>query len=353
MFLLPALAATASEGGWKRPRNHGKKVSWTPGFVVMSMLFIIMIGFRYKVGGDWYNYLEKLESVRYMALENVFTQTEIGYYLLNWVSIQLGLDIIGVNLVCALVFSLGLAYFCLSMPRPWLGMAVAVPYLVVVVGMGYSRQAVALGFEMLGLVALQRGSALSFAFWILIGATFHRTAILMLPIGALAATKNRLWSFIWVGVAAVVGFLTFIQKDVDSLKSTYIGGEMQSEGAFIRLAMNALPALLLVWLRKRINLSENVKKLWVIMSTISIVLFVLLFVVPSASTALDRIALYFLPIQIFIFSHMPDVIAGKDKSKRLLLVNAVVIYYAFVMAVWLNLGVWARLWVPYNSFLVQ
>ena len=36
-------------------------------------------------------------------------------------------------------------FFVRRQPMPWLGLLVAIPYLVIVVGMGYSRQAIALG----------------------------------------------------------------------------------------------------------------------------------------------------------------------------------------------------------------
>lgn len=54
--------------------------------------------------------------------------------------------------------------FARSQPDPWLAVLVAVPYLVIVVAMGYSRQAVAIGILLAGLGRLERGgSTLHFA----------------------------------------------------------------------------------------------------------------------------------------------------------------------------------------------
>ncbi len=43
----------------------------------------------------------------------------------------------------------GLVQFCRKQPLPWLALAVAAPFIIIVVGMGYTRQSVALGFILL------------------------------------------------------------------------------------------------------------------------------------------------------------------------------------------------------------
>ena len=76
--------------------------------------------------------------------------------LLNWFAGQNELGIWFVNTICGGIFSYGLIAFARSQPRPWLALAVAVPYLIIVVAMGYTRQAAAIGFVMLGLSALAK-----------------------------------------------------------------------------------------------------------------------------------------------------------------------------------------------------
>ena len=83
--------------------------------------------------------------------------------LLNWFAGQNELGFWFVNTVCGGIFSYGLIAFARSQPRPWLALAVAVPYLIIVVAMGYTRQAAAIGFVMLGLVRLGNGSFVRFA----------------------------------------------------------------------------------------------------------------------------------------------------------------------------------------------
>ena len=100
-------------------------------------------------------------------------------------------------LIAGAICAIGLVVFCLNLPRPWLALAVAVPYLVIVVCMGYTRQGVALGLAMLGLVALGKKGIGWFVFWVMLAAMFHKTAVLLLPLAALAAAHNRFVAMAW------------------------------------------------------------------------------------------------------------------------------------------------------------
>ena len=70
--------------------------------------------------------------------------------------------------------------------------------------------------------------------------------------------------------------------------------------------------------------------------------------VSSSSTAVDRMALYLIPIQLFVFARLPDVL-GRGRSVRMWVI-AVVVYYAAVLLVWLNFATHAFAWVPYHSW---
>ena len=73
--------------------------------------------------------------------------------MLNWLAARTELGPYFVNTVCAALFAWGLVVFCRAQPRPWLALVVAVPYLVTVVAMGYTRQGTAIGLAMLALPA--------------------------------------------------------------------------------------------------------------------------------------------------------------------------------------------------------
>jgi len=70
------------------------------------------------------------------------------------------------------------------------------------------------------------------------------------------------------------------------------------------------------------------------------------------SIAVDRVALYMLPIQLVIFSNVPDMLNDRKITSQFL-VFAVVFYYFSVLFVWLNFADNAGDWVPYATYILD
>ena len=160
-------------------------------WILVSVLTLIVIGARYEVGGDWDNYLAQLTRASTRDfISAARTNSEWGYGALNWISAKLGMGIYGVNTFCGAILVLGTALFCRRQPIPWLAWLIATPYLLVVVGMGYTRQSVALGFLLLGLVQLENKKVWRYLLLILAGYFFHKTVLLMATLGILVWRRN-------------------------------------------------------------------------------------------------------------------------------------------------------------------
>ena len=342
MFLIPAWASIAARS---KPRISGKdlELSWFMAGVLMTLL----VGLRHEVGGDWFNYEEIYRNMAGAPLSELLEKGDPGYHLLNWLSSQVGGSSYLVNLVSSVLFSVGVVAFCRQQPRPWLALAVAVPYMVIVVGMGYSRQAIALGLAMLGLVGLARRSNLQFVLCVALAATFHKSAVLLVPLAVLATPRGRVWTGLWVGISAVVLYYLLLADSVDSLVTNYLDAEYQSEGAAVRIAMNALPAVILLHFRKRLVWQTAERNLWLSMALLALASVVWL-ITSSSSTAVDRVALYLIPLQLFVFARLPDMV-GRGRGIRTWVI-AVVAYYAAVLFVWLNFATHSFAWVPYHSW---
>jgi predicted secreted protein len=368
MFLVPAWSALSSMdgpvmGAIRRPR--GFEISWALLWVVVTLL----VGFREEVGGDWGNYFDYLFKVTGRGIVDVLSEPEPGYLLLNWISVQMDWGIYGVNVICGALFATGLVALCRRQPLPWLALAVAVPYLLIVVAMGYSRQGVALGLAMLGVVALGDGSTVRFVVLTTLAATFHKSAVLLLPIAALAAARNRYWTLLWVGLVAVVAYKLMLENDVENLYTNYVQAEYQSSGTLPRLLMNGLPAAAFFVWRSRFRFTESDARLWTWFSILSFVLLGLFLVSPS-TTAVDRIALYLLPLQLVVFSHLPlalnetkspeaitngavSVQPTLNRKNVMTTVAAILAYYAVALFVWLNFGANSFGWIPYQLFFLR
>jgi hypothetical protein len=343
MFLFPAVAALSRPNpriSVRRPLNSVWMLAW--------LALTLLIGFRHRVGGDWGTYLRRYDQWSHHSWTAAFDIGDPGYFLLNWLSIQMEWDIYGVNLMAGALFATGLIVFCRHQPRPWLALLVAIPYLVIVVGMGYTRQAVAIGFGMLALVALSKGNNIKFVMWILIGALFHKSAVVLLPLAIFVARSGRWWTAIWIGATAIVVYYSWVSDTVDQYMRVYMEGEWDSRGAAIRVSMNAIPAVIFLFYYRRLQLDKSTEKTWIWMSCAALAMLAALLILPS-STAVDRISLFLIPLQIFVFSRLPDLF-GRGRELRNLLVLGTIAYAGLTQLVWLNFANHAHRWVPYQFY---
>ena len=349
MFLVPAILALV-ENARHRTAPNVQLRTWKLQWLVLWLVLVLLVGWRHEVGGDWQNYLDNFNFDTRLDLVDSLTRPDPGYLCLEWIARQMGWGIYGVNLLGAILFAWGLVDFALKLPRPWLAIAVSIPYLVIVVAMGYERQGIALGLMMLGLSALNRGRTIPFLICILVAATFHSSAVLMIPIAAMAATKNRFWIFTSAAAVFYLGYATLLSSTVEHFQTNYIDAQYNSQGAFVRLVLNAIPALIFLYYRDKLGGFYINKKLWTSLSFCSILLLIAFFIVPS-STAIDRMALYMIPLQLIVASYLPNIF--KDGKRRIETVVMVLFYYGLIEFVWLNFAVNATGWVPYHFLLFE
>lgn len=319
-------------------------------WVFVFLLLVFMVGLRHRVGADWSTYIRHIDLAGTQNFVQAISRGDPAYKTLNWLGAQTGLGIYFVNFVCACIFSWGLIFFCRHQPRPWLAMVVAIPYLVIVVAMGYTRQGTAIGIALMALVSLSERNVIRFIILIAVAATFHKSAVILMPLAVLAGTKNRLWTAVWVSVSFVLFYILLLQDSIDSLQYIYLEREYQSQGAGLRLAMNSVPAILFLLFRRRFarNMNPSDLMFWTWMSLGALGFWGMLAVSPS-STAVDRMALYWIPLQLVVLSRLPLAL-GRPNGKNVGLSLAVIGYSALVLLTWLIFAKTSYAWLPYQFY---
>jgi hypothetical protein len=342
LFLVPASLAISQLKPIPPPILMTQSDRWPVVWWGMFLVLVLVIGWRHEVGGDWASYILNMELKRPQGF------ADPGFTFLYWLGRATGGDIYLVNLISASFFSWGLLDFCRTQPRPWLALTVAVPYLIIVVAMGYTRQSVGIGLSLIGIVALGRGNVFRFLFWVGLAAAFHKSAIIVAPIVFLVNTKNRVFILLLAGVVIYALYFLFMQEAIDHLIRHYIGDKYASSGAVVRVAMNILPAVLFLMYRKRFQLTREQLIMWKWVALSGLLLVVALNVSPS-STAIDRLALYWIPLQLFALSHLPNIL-GRRNGNNVLWVCVVVAYSALILSAWLYFGRFSHYWLPYQFY---
>ena len=87
--------------------------------------------------------------------------------------------------------------------------------------------------------------------------------------------------------------------------------------------------------------------MWRYIAITAAVMPIILIATPS-STAVDRMALYLMPLQIVVLSR-----AYLLFKKPRFGVATVIFYALLIQLIWLNFATHAKLWVPYRSFMLE
>jgi hypothetical protein len=316
-----------------------------------GLVLLVVIGLRYRVGGDWHNYEVDFGYAHYQSLGELLSQRkEPGYALATWLGVELGVDVWFVNLVLAAPFCWGLVQLCRQQPNPWLSLLVATPFLIVVIGMGFSRQAAAIGFLMAGIAAFIRTGSLSrFVFLTIAGSLFHRTVLVFVPILIMATGKSKFVSVLLCIVAIVLIYFTVISNSIEYYQQGYLQGRFDAAGARVRVLMNIMPALILLLSKDRFYLAPREKPVWKTFAILAVLSgFALLLV--TSSVIVDRLAMYLIPLQLFVLGRLPLVFSSTGQPSLAWRLG-VVSYSAAVLYVWLTWGHYSGGWLPYQSYL--
>lgn len=338
MFFVAAIGALGTAGKNKVRSSIGV-------WLWIEILYIILIGFRMS-GGDYYNYYRRFNEMAYLTLEEAMRTSDAGYQFISYYVYHWDLGYFTLSILCAIFSIAGLVVFLRKQINPWLGLAVAVPYLIIVVYMGYMRQGVALGFVMWGITALQHRKFIKYLIFVLLAITFHKSAIIMVAFGIFARERGRLIQLLGVIAAGAGIWFAFVGSGVKELWVNYVDAQMQSQGAIIRVSLNIVPALLLFYFREEWKRYFNDYRFWKMIALSSLASIGL---VGFASTAVDRMALYFIPLQLVVYSRLP--LLAKNKVSPKMTTFLVVLFYFAILFVWLNFAGHVKYWLPYRNFL--
>jgi hypothetical protein len=347
MYMVPSVLALTYTVRQRKP--HMQPVHW----VILGFFFALFIGFRHKVGGDWSHYLYRYNLLQRESLADIIHMPDPGYVFINWLMQQWDLQIYAVNLTCGTIFLVGLIVCCMQQPRPWLAFTVAVPYLIFVVAMGYTRQGVALGLFFLAIASIESDgfdSTSGFAKYVIFitaATLFHKTALLLLALGIFFHGKKWLFRVLSILLIGYGLWDLLLVEYQETLWKAYVEEQMISEGARIRVAMNLVPSLLFLYYRKEWKKFFPNYAFWMTLSLCSVAGVVL---VEFASTAVDRVSLYFTPIQVIVLSRLP--ILAREKINHRLATLGIVLGYAAVVYVWFNYATHAKYWLPYQNWLL-
>ena len=343
MFLLPSAGALFGLGQHHQGRRRDQAF-----LVMLFVVFAVVIGLR-ECGGDFLNYKRTVDYMAYETFATSLKNNDPAFTVLARMSNYVGWNIYGVNAGCGVLFLYGLLRFVRTLPDPWLAIAAAVPYMIIVIAMGYIRQGVSIGFILLALIDLDRKAYGWLLAHLAAALLFHIAAVCVFPFIALAVLRKQPAAVLLLGIVGALAYFFLLRDRFTGFYNGYVASQYDSSGALVRLLMNAVPAVVFLALRRRFPLDGGVKVFWTAVSWLCLAMVPLL-LASSSSTWIDRVGLFFSPIQLVVFGYIGSVFAEHPREQRVATFLSIG-FYGAVMFVWLNYATNAIAWLPYRWLL--
>lgn len=310
----------------------------------------LFIGLRDRVGADWSIYEDTFGLYHHAELKDVLTTTlmEPAYAVLNYAVQLLGGDIHLVNFICAALMLAGLVRFAyLINEEPVLLLFLAAPYLLFVIGMCFTRQAVAVGVGCAALGYWVRGDRKRCFLLIILAIAFHYSAILLL-----ALVWMNSWKRVLIGTpvfsGVVIGGYLLGSMMFGRYFDLYIENtqDMYASGVWFRLAIVLLGVGVAILQRKWWAQEPRLFRLIVSASALALCL------IPTAivaSTLANRACFYLL--FVYLVSLTRAIRFSRVEVRSVVLAGMYATTYACFF-VWFALSSYAvNWWIPYHSAL--
>ena len=335
MFAVGAFA-------WKGGGGSGKVDA---SLIIAMVIATAIVGLRWEIGPDWEAYRLIYVDAGRLSLDQLIGRHDQGFYFVAWMLNRAHAPFWTINLPMAAILFYGLFRFSETLPNPWLAITIAVPYLIIVVGMSLIRQSAAMGFVFLALRNIGSKPLWKSLGWVFVGSLFHASAIIVALLIAVSYTKNRLTAAFLVIISAVpVYFL--LSSTVGNYFQVYGHQLIDSGGVYFRLVINAVPAVILLTLRRQGIVRADEYIFWRNVALVSLLLLpVPLFI--RSTTAVDRASMYAIPLQLLVLSSFPRTVS--ITSARSVNTAGIVLYSAITLLTYFSFGTHARYFVPYRS----
>ena len=335
-------------------RLFTKKTSIIVSFTFLILL-ILFAGTRNEIGGDWnnyYNFFTSFETKGFKILQKDFL-----FFFVNYVFYNLGLSIFFLNTFTALISILLIIKYSENFYNPKLAILISIPYIIIVVLMGYNRQGIALCILMFSINYFKEKKYLQFILLVITASLFHYASLFYL-LFVLIFIKNKLkllinlifFSFLIILSLFIFQYDYYLFRIFNFFNSKYYwyvsdGNYFASTGIYYRLLINLVPAIILIIFHKKFDSNKNEKKLYLVFSLLTIIVFP---VASLGSTFVDRLFIFLYPLQLYVYSNYNCYITERSHN---IFIFLLFIFYFIILYVYLVFGLYSSEWIPYKSIL--
>jgi len=328
--------------------NNNKKI-YNFIFFLYIIFLILFIGLRHETGGDWVVYSDNYHFYGENFAFDPNIRSDIAFELLSYIFYQIFKNIYFFNLFISMFMIFSLYRFAANTKSPSSVFFISLPLIVLILFMGFVRQGLAFAFLLHAILSLKRNKLDFFYLYIILGTLFHKSLLIFLFVGFFLE-KRFIMKLIIIFLASSLIF--YARQDLVHLYSIYLGKYKglfydKSEGTLQRILLNIVPALLYLFIGKKITDNNLEYRFYLFISLLVILFF---FIKDISLTFFDRVNYYFMPLQLLVYANINklNLMSNIKTSFKLI----VIIGYVFILFYWLLFANHSIGWLPYKNILL-
>lgn len=278
-----------------------KKLDLLVSFILIA-IFCIIAGFRYNVGTDFKTYVYFINLIK----DGHDTYMEPGFEILIKFLIGSGFEVQSVFFISSLI-TLTFFYLFIIKHSKLYTLSVVIFFLFPIfylASFNGVRQFIAIGFFLYSLRFILDRKILSYGLFILLGALFHKTILLMLPLYFLLDKKLNLRKTILVSIfyVSVVSFLPYVGRAL-GFPEKYFTDVLVTEGNNYKAFVFPFIFMVFSIFKSKYNAKCNDSNITYNMLFIGSLISITPLISSLPSMPVIRMSSYFTPMVIVFFSN--------------------------------------------------
>ncbi|MHA6334516.1 EpsG family protein [Qipengyuania sp. CAU 1752] len=317
---------------------------------LLVSLFWFM-GWRYQVGCDFYGYLSRFNNAELSTdLISYFVKKEGAFlFITAWLK-ENNFPYYTLNVVASAIILFGYARYLRTSPQPITEIALLFPVIILQLSMSGLRQGIAVALLTASVVDFNKGRRLAVASWIFVGAQFHASVAIFLPLALLAGRNVSVTRFLIAGILFMPIVLFVMGGQAEDYSNQYVRkvyGASSSDGALFRYILVAIP-MAYFW-ANRDHYRRVIDKRTGIFEAFAIITLLIAPLFLVSSLVVHRLTFYVMPISVMIAANAFRAPPPKFHHADLKLMPF--LFFGAYLIGWITLSSHAdRCYIPYQNY---
>ena len=332
-------------------------------FILLYIFLLLFISGKHYVGGDYIAYLILFNEAKVNVLDTSIEKLSLLNYIITFIH-TIGLNYLFFNFICALLFVTGIFKFLKISNERLFVFILLIPTMIYVVGMGYTRQSVSIGFLCYAIYYWSENMNVKKNIFFILAVSLHISSLIFIFLLFFKNNQkikfNRLFLIIILTTGFLYLFYYLYYNNLENLSSS-VGLDYlivkNSPLKYLKFLAHIVPCAIFLIFIKIFSKDKKIFPLYffTLVTIIAVIITMIIFkqLVEQASyldVIADRILLPFILIESLIFVRLCSVINFEFKF---LFKFLILFYFGLMLFVWLEFADNSHAWKPYRSIFLE